>query len=372
MTKWSWKIAHVAGIDVNIHITFILLIGWIALSYFLTERNLTATIKGVVFILALFLCVLLHEFGHALAARKYKVQTKDITLLPIGGIARLERMPENPREELWVAFAGPAVNLVIAGFLFILVIFNSGIGAIGQISLTNGSFVERLMATNASLALFNLIPAFPMDGGRILRALLGTRLEYMRATQVAAMLGQGIALIFGFIGLFTNPFLIFIALFVWIGADQESSMAKMKSALSGIPVSRAMMTQFNTLTPHDTLAQVIELILSGSQQDFLVVDGGNVTGVLSRQDLVSGLSKLGQNGLVSDAMSRDFSMVDSSQMLGKVSECLKTTQCRIMPVMHNGELVGMLTMDNIGELLMIHTALKKAASQHSITSNLKH
>jgi Zn-dependent protease len=356
--KWSWKIARVAGIDIYIHITFLLLIAWIALSYYITQRNLAATINGVVFILALFLCILLHEFGHALMARKYHVPTRDITLLPIGGVARLDRMPEEPKEELFVSLAGPAVNLVIAGILFIWIILTSGLSSLNQLSLTSGSFVGRLMVTNAWLALFNLIPAFPMDGGRIVRALLGIRLEYTRATQIAAVLGQGIAILFGFIGLFTNPFLLFIALFVWIGAAQESSMVQMKSAISGIPVSRAMMTEFTVLSPQEPLGKVVELILSGSQHDYPVVNAGKVVGVLTRDDLIAGLSKFGEKGSVADAMSKDFTVVESVQMLEQVSDCLQNSKCRTMPVLRRGELVGLLTMDNIGELLMIRTALK--------------
>jgi Zn-dependent protease len=245
--KWSWKLGEVAGIGVYMHMTFLLLIGWVVLSYWLQGNSVAATLVGVGFILALFGCVVLHELGHALMAKKYGIKTRDITLLPIGGVARLERIPDDPRQELWVALAGPAVNVVIAGVLLIWIYLSGGLGALQPLLMvTSGSFVERLMAVNLILVVFNMIPAFPMDGGRVLRALLAMRLEYTRATQIAASLGQAIALLFGFLGLLINPFLLFIALFVWIGAAQEASLVQMKSALAGIPVRRAMVTDFRT------------------------------------------------------------------------------------------------------------------------------
>ncbi|NUM69016.1 site-2 protease family protein, partial [candidate division KSB1 bacterium] len=249
-------------------------------------NSLSMLVSGVGFILALFGCVLLHEFGHALTAKKYGIKTRDITLLPIGGVARLERMPDDPRQELWVALAGPAVNVVIAIALFLWLVVTNTFEPLGGLTVTSGSFLERLMIVNIWLVLFNMLPAFPMDGGRVLRALLATRKGYARATQIAAGIGQGMAFLFGFIGLFTNPFLLFIAFFVWIGAAQEASMVQMKTAVGGIPVKLAMLTNFQTLASHDTLNRAIELILAGSQQDFPVVDDGKVVGVLTRGDLL--------------------------------------------------------------------------------------
>jgi Zn-dependent protease len=226
--KWSWKLGEFRGIGVYMHATFLILIGFVVLSHWSAGHSLGKTLEGVAFILALFGCVVLHEFGHALTAARYGIKTRDITLLPIGGVARLERMPEEPLQELWVALAGPAVNVVIAAALFAWIQFTAVFAPLGQLGVASGPFLQRLMMVNVILVVFNMLPAFPMDGGRVLRALLATRLEYGRATQIAASVGQTMALIFAFLGFFTNPFLLFIALFVWIGAAQEASMASMK------------------------------------------------------------------------------------------------------------------------------------------------
>lgn len=358
--KWSWKLARLAGIDVYMHATFLLLLGWVAVSYWIESRSPQAVARGVLFILALFLCVVLHEFGHALTARKYGIRTRDITLYPIGGVARLERMPEKPVEELWVALAGPAVNLVIAAGLYAYLALNGAPLSLVGLSVTGGSFLARLAVVNLSLLLFNLIPAFPMDGGRILRALLAMRMEYTRATQTAASIGQAFALLFGFVGLFTNPFLLFIALFVWIGAAEESSMAQMRNSLSGIPVSRAMQTEFHVLSPRDTLSRVVQLILAGSQHDFPVLEDGRVIGVLTRDGLITALSRHGQDFAVAEAMRHDLPEVDSFDMVERALVKLEESGSKTLPVTHDGKLVGLVTSENITEFLMIRSALKSA------------
>lgn len=355
--KWSWKIGEYFGIGVYLHATFLLLIGFIAVMHWLQGYSLSMLVSGVGFILALFGCVLLHEFGHALTAKKYGIKTRDITLLPIGGVARLERMPDDPRQELWVALAGPAVNVVIALALFVWLVVTNTFEPFDGLTVTTGSFLERLMIVNIWLVLFNMLPAFPMDGGRVLRALLATRKGYARATQIAAGIGQGMAFLFGFIGLFTNPFLLFIAFFVWIGAAQEAGMVQMKTAVGGIPVKLAMLTNFQTLSSNDTLNRAIELILAGSQQDFPVVDEGKVVGVLTRGDLLMALGKFGKNAFVRDVMQREFETVEASEMLEGAMARLQTCQCHTLPVLQQGKMVGLVTMDNIGEFVMIQSAL---------------
>ena len=359
--SWSWKLGRFAGIDVYVHATFLMVVAWIGLLYWNESRSLAAVIEGVGYILTLFGCVVLHEFGHALTAARYGIRTRDITLLPIGGVARLERMPEDPAQELWVALAGPAVNVMIALLLFAALQATGGAEPVEEVGVATGGFVERIMFANLFLVGFNLLPAFPMDGGRALRALLATRMEYTRATQRAAAIGQGMAILFGFIGLLGNPMLIFIALFVWIGAGQEASMVQMKSALAGIPVRRAMLTRFRTLTPADTLGDAVDLLLTGSQQDFPVVRDGRIEGMLTRSDLMKALARGGRTASVGESMQRECATAEASEMLEAVLARLQGRDCRTVPITDRGALIGLVTMDNVGEFLMIQAAERNGA-----------
>jgi Zn-dependent protease/CBS domain-containing protein len=357
--KWSWKIGRLAGIDLQIHATFLLLIGWVALSHWRQGHNLAGAMGGVLFTLALFGCVLLHELGHALAARRYGIATRDITLLPIGGVARLERMPENPRHELWVALAGPAVNVAIAAVLGAWLAGTRLWVPVESLSVTGGPFLERLFMANVTLVAFNLIPAFPMDGGRVLRALLAGRMDYTRATKIAAGLGQGLALLFGFVGLLYNPILAFVALFVWIGAAQEASAVEMKSALGGTPVRAAMLTDFRILEPSQTLADAVRLVIESSQADFPVVERQRAVGILTRTDMLAALADHGERHPVTEVMRRDFAVAEHSEMLEGALGRLQEFDCHTMAVTMEGRLVGLVTSDNLGEYFLIQAALQK-------------
>jgi Zn-dependent protease len=359
--RWQWKLGTFAGIDVFVHATFLLLIGWIGYSHWLQYGTIAKVVEGILFILALFLSVVLHEYGHALTARKYGIKTRDITLYPIGGVARLERMPEKPIEELWVALMGPAVNVLIAAILFVYLYLSGGLAELSDLTIASGSFLMRLMLVNISLVVFNLLPAFPMDGGRVLRALLAMRMDYVRATQVAASIGQGMAFLFGLAGLFGNPFLLFIAFFVWIGASQEASMVQMRDSMSGIPVTNAMQTKFEVLSPSDRLDRVVNLILAGSQQDFPVVEDGQFVGVLTRDDFIKALSQHGQNTPVGEVIRRNIPAVDSHEMVEMALMRLQESGAKTLPVMHRGRFVGLVTSENITELLMIRSALNAAS-----------
>lgn len=358
--KWSIRIGKLFGIPVYIHLTFLLLLVWIGVLSWRQGESIAAGVEGVLFILSIFACVVLHELGHALTARRYGIVTRDITLLPIGGVARMERMPDEPRQELWVALAGPAVNVAIA---LVLIAFAGVSTAVFDLSLVGGNFLNRLVMVNVYLVLFNLLPAFPMDGGRVLRALLATRMEYTRATHIAATIGQSMALLFllgALVG--RNPVLGFIAFFVWIGAAQEASMVQMKHSLSGIPVRRAMVTSFDTLAPSDTLAKAVETTLAGTQKDFPVVDDGRVVGILVQKDLLAALARQGDDVPVSEVMQSDFESVQASEMLDTAFRRLSERRCSTAPVSSQGRLVGMVTMDNIGEFLAIAGALEKPKS----------
>jgi Zn-dependent protease/CBS domain-containing protein len=356
--KWQWKLGTFAGIDVFIHATFLLIVGWYGFTYWQETRTLLGALEGVAFILLLFLAVTLHEYGHALTARKFGIKTRDITLYPIGGVARLERMPDKPIQELWVALAGPAVNVVIAAVLFGWLAFSNALVPLSQLTLATGSFIERLMIVNLSLVIFNLIPAFPMDGGRVLRAILAMNMDYVRATQIAATVGQGAAFLFGLAGLFGNPMLLFIAFFVWMGASQEASLVQMKNALGGIPVRQAMLTSYETVTPRDSLSRIAQLILAGSQHDFPVVEGGRVLGVVTRDDFLAALTQHGQNVTVSTVMRGNLPEIDSYEMVELALLRIQESGVPVLPVTHAGQLVGIVTPENITEYLMIRSALK--------------
>ncbi len=339
------------------HVTFLILLGWVAASHYFVRNRWDDALYGLAFILLLFGIVVLHELGHALAARRFGIRTRDITLLPIGGVARLERMPEDPKQELLVALAGPAVNVVLAAVLLVVLLAGRGVQGLGAMHLVGGDLLSKLLWVNVALAVFNLLPAFPMDGGRVLRALLAIRMDYVRATHIAANIGQGMAFLFGFLGLFSNPFLVFIALFVWMGASQEAGMVEMKSALSGVPVERVMITDFRTLHPGDTLATAVEQILAGAQQDFPVLENGEVVGILTRKDLLTGLAKGGQTAEVRDYMERDIRVVSPAELAERVLARVQECKCHTLPVVTDGGLVGIFTMENLGEFMMIQTAL---------------
>jgi Zn-dependent protease/CBS domain-containing protein len=358
--KWSLKIGRFAGIDVYLHVTFLIVVAIVGLEHWFSRGTVGAALQGTVFFLALFLCVLLHEFGHALMAARFGIQTADITLLPIGGIARLERIPDNPLEELAVAVAGPAVNIVIAALLFGLLVLSGSPVSWQDVGIVEGHFFARLLWFNIGLVLFNMIPAFPMDGGRVLRAFLALSMPHARATRIAATIGQAIAIVFAIGGFFGFPMLIIIALVVWIGASQEAGISEIQSLLDGVLVRQAMVTEFRSLGPADTLRHVAHLVMSGSQQDFPVVDAGEFAGVLSRRGLFEALARDGLDGRVEEAMARDCDRAEADEMLAAVLPRVRSSPCPVLPVFSAGRLIGLLNMENITELMMIRSAVATA------------
>jgi Zn-dependent protease len=356
---WSWKVARVRGIDIRIHAAFLLLLLWIGGSTWLAG-DLTEALAGVGFILLVFVIVVLHELGHALTAAHYGIGTRDITLLPIGGVARLERMPEEPRAELTIALAGPAVNvvlaLVFAGIAMLMDLpFSPPDGALEPEALP---LITRLVWLNVALAVFNLLPAFPMDGGRVLRAILAMRLDRRRATHLAASVGQGIALLLGFLGLYGNPLLVIIAVFVWLGARSESNVEDLRAAIRGLHVADAMVKHFEVLGERDTLASVSAHVVSGFQNQFPVVDDGRVIGLLSHSDLVRGLSEGGPETMVAAVMRPLPLALEASMPLEDALEQLERTASALLPVLDRGRLVGIVTLESLGELLTMSTAVE--------------
>lgn len=354
--SWSLPILRIYGIQLRIHVTFLLLIGWLAFGYYAQGGSAVAFWR-VIFVLLLFVCVVLHEFGHAIAAKSYGINTPDITLLPIGGVARLERMPEEPRQELIIALAGPLVNVVIALTLFVFVGWR---GFSLEHAASGADLLVQLLAINVILVLFNLLPAFPMDGGRVLRALLATRLSYTRATQIAASIGQACAFIFGFLGLFGNPLLIFIALFVYMGASQEATLAQLKDISRSFPVSSAMVREFRSLPQTATLQEAVDALLATSQHDFPVMDetGSSVAGVLTRHDLIAALRKHDPQIQVGEVMRRDIPTVTTGTRFEEAFRIMQECNCPVVPVLDGMKrLVGLLTPENVTELMMVHSAM---------------
>jgi stage IV sporulation protein FB len=359
--RWSVRIARIAGTEIRIHMTFVIFLAWIAFTYYQTGGP-DAAVRGLVFILLLFLSVLLHELGHVLTARRFGIQTPDITLLPIGGVARLRRMPKKPAQEIVVALAGPAVNVVIAGILLLLTQTGLVFGEAFSPSAGYETLPARLATVNLSLALFNLLPAFPMDGGRVLRALIAMRTPYTRATRIAAGIGQGFAFLFGFIGLFGNPFLLFIGLFLYLGASQEAAVAGLKDMSEWISVADAMVTRFAVLPADATVADAVNALLRTSQHEFPVVDsGGRVLGMLTRDDMIQALQRGGPGTPVREVMRRDIPVVPQRASLEDAFETMQESDNPALPVVDSQQrLVGILTLENVGELMMIRSVAPAA------------
>jgi Zn-dependent protease len=355
--RWSYRIGRIAGTDIKVHVTFLLLVAWWGVIGY-QEGGPSGAVSGALSLLALFACILLHEFGHILMARRFGVRTPDVILLPIGGVARLERIPDEPRQELLIALAGPAVTLGIIVFLYLVLSLTGSRVNLGELS-PEGPFLAQLMAINIYLLLFNLIPAFPMDGGRVLRALLASRLGLVRGTRIAASLGQMLAVAGGLYGVVGNePFLILIAFFVFLGANAEAAAVETRAVGQGLKVGQMMVTDFRTIPVHAPLSHAVDLLLSGEQREFPVVDNlGRTEGILTRDNLIRGLSQRGADSTVGQAMTPDVPMVQSNLGFAEALERLRSSRLPALPVVDAaGTLVGLLTQDNITDLLLVRRA----------------
>ncbi len=360
--SWSLNIGKVAGTIVRVHITFLLFLAWIfAASY--ASNGAASAWNSLLFMVLLFLCVLLHEFGHIFTARAFGVSTPFVTLLPIGGVAQLERIPEEPWEEFLIAIAGPLVNVAIT---LVLLLFGAQLTstAVGAVDNAHIAMIDRLAAVNLFLAVFNLIPAFPMDGGRVLRALLASRFGYVRATELAASIGQFVAFALGFIGLLYNPILIFIAIFVYLAAASESHMVALRAVSRGVPVSHAMMTQFATLTPEAHIDEAVQTLLQTSQGEFPVVDGGGKpVGLLGRGDLIRAIKTLGPDARVGEAMTTDMPVIPYRATLEQAFKLLQEKQAQAVAVTDAaGKLSGLVTGETIAEMMMLQEIMPKGTA----------
>src|SRR6516225_8998381 len=360
--SWSLNIGTIAGTAVRVHVTFLLFLGWIFAASWVAG-GADAAWQGLAFLVLLFACVVAHEFGHIFTARAFGVATPDVTLLPIGGVARLERIPEEPYEEFLVAIAGPLVNVAIAVALILIAGARVNAGDLYAVESPHTSMIDRLAAVNLFLAVFNMIPAFPMDGGRVLRALLATRLGYVRATEVAAVIGQFVAFALGFIGLMANPILIFIAIFVYLAASSEAHMVALRAASRGVPVSHAMVTRFSTLSPQAHLDEAIQTLLQTGQGEFPVVDGaGKPIGALGRADLIRAIKTLGPDAHIADAMTKEMPTIGYRQRLEDAFKLLPQRSAPVLGVTDAaGKLIGLVTSETIAEMLMLQDAMPKTA-----------
>jgi Zn-dependent protease/CBS domain-containing protein len=358
--SWSLNIGKVAGTVVRVHLTFLLFLAWIFAASYASGGPATA-VNSLVFMVLLFLCVLLHEFGHIFTARAFGVPTPFVTLLPIGGVAQLERIPEEPGQEFLIAIAGPLVNVVITILLVAFAGANLQTSAAAGLDNMQISLIDRLAAVNLFLALFNMIPAFPMDGGRVLRAVLASRFGYVRATEIAAAIGQFVAFALGFIGLMVNPILIFIAIFVYLAASSEAHMVALRAVSRGVPVSTAMMTHFETLSPEAHLDGAVQTLLQTGQGEFPVVDGtGKPVGVLGRADLIRAIKTLGPDARVADAMTVELPTIGHRQCLEDAFKLLQQKQVPAVGITDTGgKLVGLVTSETIAEMMMLQDALPK-------------
>ena len=358
--RWSFKVARIGGIDIRVHIgTFILLLGGFLYIYSYTgDRN--GALNAVLIWISVFICVLLHELGHAFAAKAYGITTVDITLHPLGGLARLERMPDKPWQELVVALAGPMVNIVIATAL-VAVLAATGNLSLQSLSVGKGmDLLWVLLSINLLMFFFNLIPAFPLDGGRVLRALLATRMEYIRATQIAATIGQGLALALAAIAIFKGFIpLILIAIFIYLGAENESAVVQMRYTTAGLPVSSAMVTRFDALDHNATLNDAIDILLGSSQHEFPVLDdNGGFAGLLTKNNLILALRRSGPETPVTDVMTTGLPAILPNTNFERALALVQKTSAAALPVVDNtGRLIGLFTPENVSELLLVRNAL---------------
>lgn len=366
--KGSFKIGTIAGIGIFIHWTFSILILFIIFANYRTGQSVLQIIWALLFIVSVFVTVFLHELGHALAAKNYQIKTKDITLLPIGGLARLERIPEKPIEELIVALAGPAVNIGIAILTAVFIAIPNDVEKITA-QLANGingnTFLFHFFLVNFWLALFNLIPAFPMDGGRVLRALLALKLQRHIATKIAARLGQILAVGFIFFGLFNNPFLIFIGLFIIIGAQIEMDFTLSKHLLKGYKLKDITITAYKSIDSQEKVKTAVNLLLNSENRNFLITENNQPVGTLNRDEIIIALSDNGDQELIRNVMNTNLVYLDSDILLENIFNLISKNKSQIMLVTQNGNLIGTIDTENLLEFLLVIEAKSKSPYPNS-------
>ena len=353
---------RVFGVPVRFHFTFLLLLVFLL---FIGVGQRQSGASTVAYILALFASVLLHEIGHALVSRYYGIRTVEIVMYPIGGVSRPERPPK-PHEEWPIALSGPLVNLLIAAVLGGWVYFHSGlVGLEKLVEPTDANLIERIAFGNLLLFLFNLLPAYPMDGGRVLRGLLALRMPEDRATRAAAGAGQALAMAMGLAGLLWGNFiLMFVALFVYLGAMQEGVAARGRLFTAGFPVRAAMVTDFRTLQHGDSIRNAGDLLLSTSQHDFPVMHGNSVVGLLTRSALMRAMMAEGPESYVAGAMNRDFPRHKPDLPLTEALPLVSAPGACALVMDDEDHLLGLLTSENLSEFILLRQIAQSKEVAH--------
>ena len=348
---WSLTIGRIAGTDIRRHITFILFLAWIGVADYL-GGGLPAALDSLAFIVLVFLCVTLHEFGHIAMGRRFGIRTPQVILSPIGGIASMERMPDKPMQELLVAIAGPLVNVVIV--LLLTAVFGVGPLAINATAFDGASLADRLLTVNVMLVLFNMIPACPMDGGRVLRAVLAMGMGPARATALAARIGQGFAFLFVLLGIFYNPILALVGIFIYFAATSEEQQAAFTGFASRLKVKDAMEPSPLQLAASDPMSRAVDALLASPQKEFPVLDGiGRLAGLLDRDAMILGLRDQGPTAAVGAVM-RASEPLFTEQPLVEAFARMRARGARAEVVLDpTGRVAGILTQENVAEMMMI-------------------
>ena len=360
--KGSFKLGNIAGIDVFLHWTFSLLILYIVYINYKAGQNTIQIAWSILFILCVFATVLLHELGHAITAKKFNIKTYNITLLPIGGVASLEKLPEKPSEELMVAFAGPMVNITLALLVSLFIQYpNNSEEMIAQLSggINSNNFLLNFFLVNMALALFNLIPAFPMDGGRMLRAVLSYQLKRNVATKIAARIGQIVAIGFIVLGFSYNPFLIFIGIFVIMAAQIETNYTESKYLLKGYKVRDVLMKQYPTIDCNETLDTAVKLMLDSQNKYFLVTKNGILLGTLNRDQILEGLSKKEEEASLTSIIDKNLIYLEANSLLEDVFELIYKHKSTLMLVLEDNRFIGTLDMENLMEFILVNEVKAK-------------
>lgn len=368
--KWSFKIGRAFGIDLRIHITFFLIVAWAAYIWGVSYGGgMAGAVYGSFLILLLFACVIIHELCHSRMAQHYGAVVDSITLLPIGGLSLLRNMPEDPGKEMWVSLVGPLSNVVIAALLSVVLVLvpnKAGFETAEDFldimtSISGQGMLTYLLLINILLAVFNLLPAFPLDGGRVLRSILAQYMPYARATRVAVTAGQIFAFILGIAGLLLGAWIwILIAVFIYMGAEAEGSQSEIKTVLSRLKVADAVTGHVKVLSPEQELREVVAFVMHSYQEDFPVVVNGTIVGVLTRAGLIEGLNHRGPGSSVSEAMETSFPTVTSDAPFSEVYDKINETRVKAVPVVEEGRLLGMVTLEHLSEVFMLLSSTDKA------------